>query len=159
LSGVGLKIFRADPNDKDKKKRKLRVQSTGSAPKLANFADLFDRDIADAVDAAQKTLNDLYRDGAAYGDGSCAYCAMLEVPMGKDPTGANHFKKSEEYSKGLERLAAAPKLPAPAREMLLGEKAKLDEAVAWTTENRGKKPGQRTPVPKWAKPYRKELEG
>ena len=159
LSGVGLKIFRADPRDKDRGKRKLRVASTGTAPKLGNLADLYDRDVGDAIDAAQKTLNDLYRDGAEYGDGSCAYCAMLEVPMGRDPTGANHFKKSQEYSKGLERLAAAPRLPASAKEKLIAEKAKLDEAVAWTTENRGKKPGQRSTVPRWAKPYKRELEG
>jgi hypothetical protein len=159
LGGVGLKVFRADPRDKDKTKRKLRVASTGAAPKLANPADLVDRDAADAIDAAQKTLNDLYRDGAQYGDGSCAYCAMLEVPMGKDPTGANHFKKSQEYSIGLGRIAALPKLPAGARETLLSEKAKLDEAVAWTSTNRGKKPGQRTPIPRWAKPYKRELEG
>lgn len=149
----GEKIHLAD---KDPTKRKLRIRATG--PALANFADLFDRKAADDIDAAQETLNDLYRAKAKEGDGSCAFGALQSATEKGDPTGADHYNKSKQYSKALGDKANLAKLPATAKEVLLAEKAKLDEAVAWADANKGKKKGTRSQVPRWARPWRDQLE-
>ncbi len=142
--------------DKDPTKRKLRVKATG--PALANFADLFDRKVADDLDAAQETLNDLYRAKAKHGDGSCAFGALQSATEAGDPTGADHYNKSKQYSKALKDKADLPKLPATAKALLLAEQAKLVEAVAWADENKGKPKGKRSSVPRWARPWRADLE-
>jgi hypothetical protein len=161
---ASLKVYRGDKNKKDPTKRKLKTTSSGSAPKLGNMADLYDRAVADDIDAAQTTMNDLYRDGASYGDGSCAYVVLLAAAQGKDPTGKDHYGKSKMYITNFDKVLNGqqkPNLPADGLGKIQEERDKLQEAVDWHDANLGKKGGQRTPPPKWAtkqKAWKAELD-
>jgi len=57
----------------------LDVKATWPQARLIeNPARWFPRDVAEQIDQAQVTMNDLYREGAKYGDRSSAFMAMLE---------------------------------------------------------------------------------
>jgi len=146
--------------------RTLRVPaSRPEARVIQNPADTFPRRQALAIDEVQVTMNDLYRDGAKFGDGSTAYMAMLEqakAGVGRDPIklagDTLHAGKCSEYSKGLTDILAdkGPDLPPEAQGRIKAEVGKMQEAVRWADAF---KKGENPPVPSWAKPWQGELLG
>jgi hypothetical protein len=98
-------------NEQSNLLRKLSILPTTSEARLVqNRETRLPRAEALAVDKAQEVINDLYREGAEYGDGSCAFMVMKEQFEGgagnppqslKDST--LHATKCQQYIKGLQR--------------------------------------------------------
>jgi hypothetical protein len=66
-------------NEQSNPLQKLSTTPTTSKAKLIqNPETRLPRPEALAVDKVQKVMNDLYREGAEYGDGSCAFMVMKE---------------------------------------------------------------------------------
>jgi hypothetical protein len=64
-------------NEQSNPLQKLRTTPTTSEAKLIQNPETWlPRAEALAVDKAQEVMNDLYREGAEYGDGSCAFMVM-----------------------------------------------------------------------------------
>lgn len=70
--------------ERDKTMRKLRVTASVPAARLVmNPADIsLERAVADVIDQAQETMNDLYRAGGSLGDKSTAFAIMAEQARG-----------------------------------------------------------------------------
>lgn len=140
--------------------RRLRVPATTPDAKLIeNPETRFPREQAKAVDKAQTTMNDLYREQAEYGDGSCAFMVMkesFEGGVGNEPKSLKkntvHTDKCREYIKGLEKHQ--PNLPPEAQERIRGEIQKMQEALQWAKQYRN---GEDSEIPKWAKPWKEQL--
>ena len=105
-------------------------------------------------------MNDLYREGAEYGDKSCAFMVMKEQFKGgvgnppqslKDST--LHAGKCQQYIKGLRRYLA--KLPSEAQEKIEQEIVKMEEALKWAEDYRN---SDEPEIPRWAKPWKEQLE-
>ncbi len=146
--------------NKQTKQEKLRVKATTPDARLIeNPETRFLREQARAVDKAQEVMNDLYRERAEYGDGSCAFMVMKEQCEGgvgnppkplKDNT--LHADKCRQYIKGLERHRL--NLPSEAQEKIDREIQKMEEALQWVEEYRN---GNEPEIPKWAKPWKDQL--
>lgn len=147
--------------NKQTKQEKLRVKATTPDARLIENPEIrFLREQARAVDKAQEVMNDLYRERAEYGDGSCAFMAMkeqFEGGVGNPPKplkdGTLHADKCRQYIKGLERHR--PSLPSEAQQRIDREIQKITEALQWADEYYG---GNDPEIPKWAKPWKDQLE-
>jgi hypothetical protein len=124
--------------------------------------------VARAVDAAQVVMNDLYRAGAKYGDGSTAFIVMLEqfrAGVGKESIPivgkTRHEVKARGYIKGFRRIMRElpaplkPQFPKEAIERIEAEIKKLEEALEWAENYRN---GDKPKIPKLAKDWKDELE-
>jgi hypothetical protein len=144
--------------------RALTVKaSRPEARVIQNPADRFPRSQALAIDEVQTVMNDLYREGAAYGDGSTAYMAMLEqaeAGPGRQPISVVedtlHGPKAQQYSQGLGDILAerGPNLPAEAQQRVQLEIDKMNEALRWAE---GVRNGVDPAVPRWARPWAEDL--
>ncbi len=123
--------------------------------------------VAQKVDELQVVMNDLYRAGAKYGDGSTAFIVLLEqveAGVGKEPTpivgDTKHEDKARDYSLGLRRhldgleKELKPHFPKEAIERIEAEINKLREALQWAENYRN---GDDPNIPKWAKDWSREL--
>lgn len=152
--------------DRDKKKdlRALSVKASVPVARLIeNPATRFPRAVAKAIDQAQQTMNDLYREGGDYGDLSSAFMVMkeqFEAGVGKDPVPLKgstlHTTKCKQYCIGLEGIMndLAEQLPREATARIEAEIKKMRSALEWADDFRA---GNDPDVPAWAKPYRREL--
>lgn len=146
--------------NKHRKLKKLRVNATTPDARLIENPETWlPREQALAVDKAQEVMNDLYRERAEYGDGSCAFMVMKEQFEGgvgnppkslKEPT--LHDGKCREYIKGLQRHA--PNLPSEAKQRIEWEIKAMEEALQWAEEYRN---GHDPEIPGWAKPWKDQL--
>lgn len=147
--------------NKQTKQEKLRVKATiPDARLIENPETRFLREQARAVDKAQEVMNDLYRERAEYGDGSCAFMAMkeqFEGGVGNPPKplkdGTLHADKCRQYIKGLERHRSS--LPSEAQQRIDREIQKMTEALKWAKDYYS---GNDPEIPKWAKPWKDKLE-
>ena len=147
-------------NEQSNLLRELRIFPTTSEARLVqNRETRLPRAEALAVDKAQEVMNDLYREGAEYGDGSCAFMVMKEQFEGgarnapqslKDST--LHATKCQQYIKGLQRHLA--KLPSEAKQKIQQEIVKMEEALKWAEDYRN---SDEPEIPKWAKPWKEQL--
>jgi hypothetical protein len=114
-------------NKQKKNLRKLREPATVSEARLIENPDTWLlREQALAVDKAQEVMNDLYRERAKYGDGSCAFMVMkeqFEGGVGNPPKPLKdntlHADKCRQYIKGLQRHR--PNLPSEAQQKLIAK--------------------------------------
>lgn len=140
--------------------RSLRVDATTPDARLIeNPETRFPREQAIAVDKAQTAMNDLYRERAEYGDGSCAFMVMkeqFEGGVGNEPKSLKkdtlHAVKCRQSIKGLQRHQ--PNLPAEAQERIQAEIQKMEEALLWAQQYQN---GEEPEIPKWAKPWKEQL--
>ena len=144
--------------------RSLRVKAERPEARLIeNPAERFPRSQAMAIDEVQTVMNDLYREGAAFGDGSTAYITMLEQArggVGHDPVSVVgdtlHAQKAQQYAQGLAEHPQLPNLPPEAQGRVQLEISKMNEALEWARAFRA---GEDPPVPGWAKEWADELVG
>ncbi|MEG4284577.1 hypothetical protein QUB68_15725 [Microcoleus sp. A006_D1] len=147
-------------NEQSNLLRELRILPTISEARLVqNRETRLPRAEALAVDKAQEVMNDLYREGAEYGDGSCAFMVLKEQFEGgagnppqslKDST--LHATKCQQYIKGLRRHLA--KLPSEAKQKIEQEIVKMEEALKWAEDYRN---SDEPEIPRWAKPWKEQL--
>ena len=142
----------------------LEVRATVPQARLIeNPARMFLPDVVEQIDAAQTTMNDLYRAGSKYGDGSSAFMAMLEqfrVGVGQAPVpiagDTLHYGKCGDYIVALaEKIKLLTELPEEAKQRLALEIQRMEEARHWAVEYFE---GNDPPIPRWAKPWASELE-
>jgi hypothetical protein len=107
---------------------------------------------SDAVDRAQRFMNDLYKKGASHGDGSTAFIAMAEAKKGgagnpPQPIegGTLHATKCREALPFLQGIVGD--LPARAQQRIREEITKLTEAVAFVDAYAA---GRNASPPRWA---------
>ena len=151
-----------EPRGQPEVDRSLRVRASRPEARLIeNPAERFPRSQALAIDELQVVMNDLYREGAAYGDGSTAYMTMLEQVrggVGHDPVeivaDTLHAQKAEQYAQGLAEHPQLPNLPPEARVRVDVEISKLRSALDWARRFRA---GEDPPVPNWARDWADEL--
>jgi hypothetical protein len=147
-------------NEQSNPLKKLRTPpTTPEAQLIQNRETWLPRAEALAVDKAQEVMNDLYREGAEYGDGSCAFMVMkeqFEGGVGNPPQSLKdstlHAGKCQQYIKGLRRHLA--KLPSEAKEKIEQEIVKMEEALKWAEDYRN---SDEPEIPKWAKPWKEQL--
>lgn len=142
------------------KLRKLVEKATTSKARLIeNPETRFPYSVAKAVDEAQLVMNDLYREQAEYGDGSCAFMVMKEQyegGVGNEPVslkrGTLHALKSRQYIAGLQK--PREKLPPEARGRIDAEIKKMEEALKWAEDYRNNLDPD---IPSWARPWKNQL--
>jgi hypothetical protein len=134
---------------------------------LENPAERLPRSQRIAVDTFQEQFNELYKGGATSGDGSTAFAALKEQAaggVGRPPRdvvqpGTLHRDKCDQLARGLERMLndaeVGGRLPPQARQRVEFEIKKLREARDWADAVHG---GERLDPPRWARPWRDELE-
>ena len=66
---------------------------------IENRESRFPRAVAMAIDDAQEVMNDLYREEAEYGDGSCAFMVMKEQFEGGVDQPPKSLKKDTLHDK------------------------------------------------------------
>lgn len=143
--------------------RKLRVTATTLAAKLIeNPESRFPRAVAIALDDAQEVMNNLYREEAEYGDGSCAFMVMkeqfeggVENPPMSLKKGTLHDTKCRQYILALQRILQG--LPSDAnepKERIAREIKKMEEALQWAEDYRN---GNDPVIPRWANSWKDEL--
>ena len=147
-------------NEQSNLLKKLRtLPTTSEAQLIQNRETWLPRGEALAVDKAQEVMNDLYREGAEYGDRSCAFMVMKEQFEGgagnppqslKDST--LHATKCQQYIKGLQKRLA--NLPLEANQKIQQEIVKMQEALTWAEDYRN---SDEPEIPRWAKPWKEEL--
>jgi len=148
-------------NEQSNPLQKLSTTATTSEAKLIQNPETWlPRAEAIAVDKAQKVMNDLYREGAEYGDGSCAFMVMkeqFEGGVGNPPQSLKdstlHAGKCQQYIKGL-RKHLAKKLPSEAKQKIEQEIVKMEEALKWEKDYYN---SDEPEIPKWAKPWKEQL--
>lgn len=148
-------------NKQNKNLRKPAVPATPLETRLIqNSETWFPREQALAVDKAQQVMNDLYKEGGDYGDKSSAFMAMkeqFEGGVGNPPKplkdGTLHADKCRQYKKGLERHR--PSLPSEAQQRIDREIQKIIEALQWAKDYYS---GNDPEIPRWAKPWKDQLE-
>jgi hypothetical protein len=147
-------------NKQKKNLRKLREPATVSEARLIENPDTWLlREQALAVDKAQEVMNDLYRERAKYGDGSCAFMVMkeqFEGGVGNPPKPLKdntlHADKCRQYIKGFQRHR--PNLPSEAQQKIDREIQKMQEALQWAEEYCN---GNEPEIPRWAQPWKDKL--
>ena len=151
-------------NEQSNPLKKLRTPPTTSEAQLIqNRETWLPRAEALAVDKAQEVMNDLYREGAQYGDGSGAFMVMKEQFEGgagnppqslKDST--LHAGKCEQYIKGLRKHLAklSSELPSEAKQKIEQEIVKMEEALKWAKDYHN---SDEPEIPRWAKRWKEQL--
>ena len=150
-------------NQENKNLRRLSVTATTPDARLIeNPASSFPRAVAMAIDDAQEVMNELYREEAEYGDGSCAFMVMKEQFKGgvENPPmslkkGTLHDTKCSEYILALQKqLQILPSEPNEPRERIAREIQKMQEALQWVEDYRN---GNNPVIPRWAKSWKDQL--
>lgn len=149
----------------EKKKRVGRLNSVKVAAKNALL--ITDPDIyllqqeLELLDAAQVTMNDLYRKEAKYGDGSSAFMLLVEQAaggIGEEPqeivADTLHQAKCEEYIVALGHKLGQG-LPPLAEERMRAEISKMQEAIDWAESYRA---GHDPKIPSWARAWKSQIE-
>jgi len=163
-SGETAPTHDKSPSTSRRPLRSLNVKATTPVARLIeNPAIQFPYDMAREVDEAQTVMNDLYRAGSTYGDGSSAFMAMKEQSeggVGHSPRmiagGTLHYEKCEGYIVGLGRLLHdLAELPEEAKQRIAFEIQKMKDAVRWATEYAE---GLNPSVPQWARQWKNQLE-
>ncbi|WP_445247898.1 hypothetical protein [Microcoleus sp. OTE_8_concoct_300] len=150
-------------NQENQNLRRLRVTATTPASRLIeNPESRFPRAVAMAIDDAQEVMNDLYREEAEYGDGSCAFMVMKEQFEGrvdKPPMslkkGTLHDTKCIEYISALQsKLQILHSAPEEPKERIAREIQKMEEALQWAKDYCN---GNDPVIPRWAKSWKDQL--
>lgn len=143
--------------------KKLKVRATiPDARLIENPASRFPPAVATAIDDAQAVMNDLYREEAEFGDGSCAFMVMKEQFEGgvdKPPRslkkGTLHEKKCSEYISALQsKLQILHSAPEEPKERIATEIQKMEEALQWAKDYGN---GNDPVIPRWANSWRDQL--
>ncbi|NET60627.1 MAG: hypothetical protein F6K47_32155 [Symploca sp. SIO2E6] len=149
-----------DKHQNQENLRKLKVSATTPEAKLIeNPETRFPREEAKAIDKAQQVMNDLYREQAEYGDGSCAFMAMkeqFEGGVGNEPKSLKkntlHERKCREYIKGLKKHL--PHVPPEATQIIQNEIQKIEQALQCAEDSKNDNDPK---IPAWAKPWKYQL--
>ncbi|MEG4228151.1 hypothetical protein QUA35_18460 [Microcoleus sp. N9_B2] len=150
-------------NQENQNLRRLRVSATTPDSRLIeNRESRFPRAVAMAIDDAQEVMNDLYREEAEYGDGSCAFMVMKEQFEGgvENPPislkkGTLHDKKCGQYIVSLQiKLPILPSVPHEPKEKIAREIEKMEEALQWAEDYRN---GNDPVIPRWANSGKDQL--
>jgi hypothetical protein len=150
-------------NQENQNLKKLKVSATiPDARLIENPASRFPRAVAMAIDDAQQVMNDLYREEAEYGDGSCAFMVMKEQfeggvdkPPRPQKKGPLHDTKCCEYILSLQRkLQILPSEPNEPQEKIAREIKKMEEALQWAEDYRN---GNDPVIPRWANSWKDQL--
>lgn len=155
----------------EKNKRIGRLNSVKVAAKnalLITDTDIYlSQEQIELLDAAQKTMNDLYRKEAKYGDGSSAFMVLVEQAAGGVGGEAQaivadtiHKAKCQEYIVGLghkldETRMPHGDLPQQAKDRIRAEISKMQDAIDWA-EKYGA--GHSPKIPSWARPWKSQIE-
>ncbi|MGB0385691.1 MAG: hypothetical protein ACPGWR_12800 [Ardenticatenaceae bacterium] len=155
----------------EKNKRIGRLNSVKVAAKnalLITDPDIyFPQEQIQLLDAAQKTMNDLYRKEAKYGDGSSAFMVLLEQAaggVGGEPQqivgDTIHKAKCQEYIVGLghkvgQTWKPGGGLPQQAEDRIRAEISKMQEAIDWAENYCA---GHFPKIPSWARPWKSQIE-
>jgi|GEM_PF-1649372 hypothetical protein len=150
-------------NQENQNLRRLRVTATTPDSRLIeNRESRFPRAVAMAIDDAQEVMNDLYREEAEYGDGSCAFMVMkeqfeggVENPPMSLKKGTLHKPKCRQYiSHFKKRLLDLPSEPNEPKEKIAREIKKMEEALQWAEDYRN---GNDPVIPRWANSWKDQL--
>ena len=150
-------------NQDNQNLRRLRVTPTTPDSRLIeNRESRFPRAVAMAIDDAQEVMNDLYREEAEYGDGSCAFMVMkeqfeggVENPPMSLKKGTFHDTKCRQYILSLQRkLPILPSDPKEPKEKIAREIKKMEEALQWAEDYRN---GNDPVIPRWANSWKDQL--
>lgn len=143
-------------NQENQNLRRLKVTATTPDSRLIeNRESRFPRAVVKAIDEAQEVMNDLYREEAEYGNGSCAFMVMKEQFEGgvdQPPKSLKkdtlHDTKCRQYILSLERkLQILPSDPKEPKEKIAREIQKMKEALQWAEDYRN---GNNPVIPRWA---------
>jgi hypothetical protein len=149
-------------NQENQNLRRLRVTATTPDSRLIeNRESRFPRAVAMAIDDAQEVMNDLYREEAEYGDGSCAFMVMkeqfeggVENPPMSLKKGTPRYKVPSIYFIITKKLQILPSDPKEPKEKIAREIKKMEEALQWAEDYRN---GNDPVIPRWANSWKDQL--